>query len=146
MKTHFVTQGISSLNWENAHLGQLPNRVRLAMVDNDAYTGCIAKNLFNLKHFSASQVAICLNEKMPVALSKLDFPDNQYINGYRSLFATAWRIDMGNGLDITGADYKSGCCIFGFDTSPSPCHSEPQEWERNGFFFPFLSRIQKYNK
>ena len=94
MKTHFVTQGISSLNWENAHLGQLPNRVRMAMVDNDAYTGCIAKNPFNLKHFSSSQVAICLNEKMPVSLSKLDFPDNQYINGYRSLFATAWRIDM----------------------------------------------------
>ena len=27
MKTHFAAQGISSLNWENAHVGQLPNSV-----------------------------------------------------------------------------------------------------------------------
>ena len=33
----FMAQGISSLNWENAHLGQLPNRVPMIVVDNDAY-------------------------------------------------------------------------------------------------------------
>ena len=27
MKTHSVAQGISSLNWENAHMDQLPNSV-----------------------------------------------------------------------------------------------------------------------
>ena len=27
MKTHSVAQGISSLNWVNAHAGQLPNSV-----------------------------------------------------------------------------------------------------------------------
>ena len=61
MKTHSVTHGISSLNWENAHAGQLPNRVFMAMVDNDAYTGSMVKNPFNFKHFNASQVAIYLN-------------------------------------------------------------------------------------
>ena len=45
MKTHSVVQGISSLNWENAHVGQLPNRVFKTMVDNDAYTESIAKIL-----------------------------------------------------------------------------------------------------
>ena len=39
---------------------------------------------------------------------------------------------MDNGLDITRVDYKSGYCIFGFDTSPNLCHGEPQERERNG--------------
>ena len=39
---------------------------------------------------------------------------------------------MDNSLDITRADYKSGYCIFRFDTSPSLCHGEPQEWKRNG--------------
>ena len=58
MKTHSVLQGISSLNWKNAHVGQLPNRVFMAMVGNDAYTGSIAKNPFNFKHFTASQVGI----------------------------------------------------------------------------------------
>ena len=43
---------------------------------------------------------------MPAPPLKLNFADNQYIDRYRSLFATAGRIDMENGLDITGADYK----------------------------------------
>ena len=38
---------------------------------------------------------------------------------------------MDNGFNITMADYKSGYCIFEFDSSPSLCHGEPQEWERN---------------
>ena len=132
MKAHSVAQGISSLNWENAHMGQLPNRVFIVMVDNDAYTGSIAKNPFNFKHFNASQVGICLNGKMPAPRLKLDFTDNQYTDGYRRLFTTAERIDMDNGLDITRFDYKSTYYIFGFVASPTLCHGKPQERKRNG--------------
>ena len=60
------------------------------------------------------------------------FVDNQYIDGYRSLFATAGRIGMDNSFDITRAYYKSVYCIFGFSTSPSLYHEEPQERRRNG--------------
>ena len=42
------------------------------------------------------------------------------------------RIDMDNGLNITKVDYKSGYCIFGFDTSSTLCHGAPQERKRNG--------------
>ena len=132
MKTHSIAQGISSLNWENAHVGQLPNRVFMAMVDSDACTGSIAKNPFNFKHFNTSQMGIYLNGEMPGLPLELNFTDNQYIDGYRSLFTTAGRIDMENGLDIMRVDYKSGYCIFGFDTSPTLCHGEPQERKING--------------
>ena len=124
MKTHSVAQGTSSLSWENAHVGQLPNRVFMAIVDNDAYTGSIAKTLFNFKHFNASQVGIDLTGEMPGPPLKLSLSDNQYIDGYKGLLATAGRIDMDNGLNITKVDYKSGYCIFGFDTSPTLCHGE----------------------
>ena len=108
METHSLAQGISSLNWDNAHVRQLPNRVFMTMVDNDAYTESIAKNPFNLKHSNASQVSVYLNGEKPGPPLKLSFTDNQYIYGYRSLFAIVGRIDMDNGLDITGVDYKSG--------------------------------------
>ena len=127
MKMHSVAQGISSLNWENAHVGQLPNRVLIAMVDNDVYTGNIAKNPLNFKHFNAFQVGINLNGEISGSPLKLNFTDNQYIDGCRSLFATAGQTDMDNGLDITRVDYNSGYCIFGFDTCPILCHGEPQE-------------------
>ena len=76
----------------------------MAMVGNDAYTGRIAKNPFNLIHFNAFQVGIYLNGEMSGPPLKLNFTDNQYIDGYRSLFTTAGRIDMDNGLDITRVD------------------------------------------
>ena len=88
--------------------GQLTNRVFMTMVDKNAYTGSITKNPFKFKLFRVSQVAIYLNEEMPAPPIKLNFTDNQYIDGYRSLFATAGQINMDNGLDITRADYKSG--------------------------------------
>ena len=64
-------------------------------------------------------------------MGKMLAPPFTFIDGYRSSFATAGRIDMDNGLDITRADYKSGYCIFEFDTSPSLCHGELQERKRN---------------
>ena len=138
IRTHFVVQGISSLNWENTHVGQLANRVFMAVVDNDAYTGSITKNPFNFKHFSAPQVVIYLNGEILAPPLKLNFADNQHIDGYRKLFATVGRIDMDNGLDFTRTDYKSGFCIFGFDTSLclsvsfSLCHGKTEEQKRNG--------------
>ena len=64
------------------------------MVGNDAYKGSIAKTQidfkhFNVKHFNVSQVAIYLNGEMPVPPLKLNFADNQYIDEYKSLIATA---------------------------------------------------------
>ena len=63
------------------------------MMDNDAYTGSIAKTHinfkhFNVKHFNVSQVAIYLNGEMPVPPLMLNFADNQYIDEYKSLIAT----------------------------------------------------------
>ena len=59
------------------------------MMDNDAYTGSIAKTHINFKHFNVSQVAIYLNGEMPVPPLMLNFADNQYIDEYKSLIATA---------------------------------------------------------
>ena len=96
------------------------------------YTGCITENSFNLKHFSASNVTIYLNGKLHAPPLKLNFDDNQYIDGYRRLCAATGRIDMDNGLDITRVDDKPGYCNFGFDISPLLCHGEPQVKKRNG--------------
>ena len=75
---------------------------------------------------------VYLNGEMPGPPLKLNFTDNQYIDGYRSLFATAGLIDANNGLDNTRVNYKSGYCIFGFGTSPTLYQGEPQERKRNG--------------
>ena len=77
MKTHSVVQRISSLNWENAHVGHLPNRVFMALVNNGAYAESIAKNSSNFKYFNTAQVGIYVNAEMPGPSLKLIFTDNQ---------------------------------------------------------------------
>ena len=89
-------------------MGQLPSRVFMAIADNDACTGSITKNPFNFKHFNTSQVGVYLNGEMSGLPLKLNFTDNQCVDGCRSLFTTAGRIDMDNVLDIRRVDYKSG--------------------------------------
>ena len=62
--------------------------------------GSIAKNPFNFRNFSASQVAIYLNGEMPAP--SLNFASIKYTDGYRSLFATAGLIDIYDGLVLRG--------------------------------------------
>ena len=77
------------------------------------------QKLFQRTHSLASQVGIYLSGEVPGLPLKLSFTDNQYMDGYGSLFATAGRQNMDNGLDITRDDYKSGYFIFGFVTFPT---------------------------
>ena len=77
------------------------------------------QKLFQRTHSLASQVGIYLSGEVPGLPLKLSFTDNQYMDGYGSLFATAGRQNMDNGLDITIDDYKSGYFLFGFDTFPT---------------------------
>ena len=51
----------------------------------------LQKNPFNFKHFSASQVAIYLNGETPAPPLKPNFANNQYTDGYKSLFTIAGR-------------------------------------------------------
>ena len=50
IKIHSVAQRLSSPNWENAILGQIQNRVFVAMTENAAFTGSYTKNPFLFKH------------------------------------------------------------------------------------------------
>ena len=50
IKTHLVAQGLSSLNWENAVLGQLRKRVFVAMTKNAAFNELYTKNPFLFKY------------------------------------------------------------------------------------------------
>lgn len=129
LKTHSVVQGISDLSWDNAHVGQLPNKVFMPMVDNDVYTGKVANNPLNVKHFSASQVAIYLYGEIPaLQLSSILLKIDKKMDTEVYLQKNGRR-DTDNGLDITWTD----CCISGFHTYPSFCHGEPQEVKIKNF-------------
>ena len=128
VKTHSIAAGLTSLNWDNLILGQLPNRIFLGMVDNDSYTGKYKKNPFNFKHFDVREVAVYVNGKTLSQPMKLNFEDGEYLEGYRSLFTTTGKINRDEGIGLTRREYSNGYSLIGFDLSPALCtgpHQEP---------------------
>ena len=133
IKTHSVAQGLSSLNWENAILGQIPNRVFIAMTESAAFTGSYTKNPFLFKHNYLTSIAAYVNVKnIPANPVSLNFENEDFLDGYRSIFTTFGKINRDEGIGIARSEYKNGFSLFGFDLSPALCVGEHQEFKRSG--------------
>ena len=63
---------------------------------------------------------------------RLNFKEGEYLEGYRSLFTTTGKIGRGEGIDLTGGDYRKGYSLFGFDLSPALCNEPHQEHTKEG--------------
>ena len=59
VKSFTVPMGNRSITKENLFLGQLPTRIVVGVVDNDAYNGAIQKSPFNFKHNNINFITIC---------------------------------------------------------------------------------------
>ena len=102
--------------------GQLPKRVVIAMVDNDAYNGLYEKNPFNFKHHELSSLGVYVNgEPMPAKPLETKFTQDggqQYIKAYLSLFNGSNSLGHDLGNYISRADFPNGYSIFAFDLTP----------------------------
>ena len=133
VRTHSVAAGLSTLIWDNIYQGQLPNRVFVGMVDNDSFTGNYKKNPFNFKHYNINKIGCFANgESLPTQPLKLDFENDHYLDGYRSLFTSTGKLNRDEGIDVSRKEYKSGFSLFGFDISPSICNGGHQEPIKRG--------------
>ena len=133
LKTHSLSAGLTNATWENAILGQLPNRIILALVDNDACSGVYTKNPFFFQHFNAAQVGVYLNGvSLPRDPIRMDFSKRDYIQAYHSLLSASGKLyrDESMGLDIDS--FANGCTLFGFDCTPSLCNGAHQEIKKQG--------------
>ena len=129
IKADSVAQGLSSLNWENAILGQIPKRVFVAMTENPAFTGSYIKNPFLFKHNHLTSIAAYGNGKnIPANPIVLNFQNGYFPDGYRSIFTTIGNINRDEGIGITRNEYKDGFSLFGFDLSPALCVGGHQEF------------------
>ena len=129
VRTHSAAAGLTNFIWDNCYQGQLPNKIIIGMVDNDSCSGIYKKNPFYFKNYDVRKVSTLVNgESLPGQPIKVDFENNLYMDGYRSLFLACGKLNANEGIDISRDEYKDGYTLFGFDLSPSICnggHSEP---------------------
>ena len=124
-KTFTIPRGNLDASQESLFSGQLPTRIVIGCVDNDAFNGSYTKNPFNFKHMNLSQLKVYLDgQQQSVKPLEINFANNQYINAYASLFMGTgkWMRDEGN--QISREDFVGGYALYAFDLTPDLCEGD----------------------
>jgi hypothetical protein len=118
-KTFSISRGNLDVSQENVFLGQVPSRVVMGIVDNDAFNGTYSKNPYNFKHHRLTRIALQLDgQEQPVKPMQLDFANGKIVRGYVSLFAGTGKAFKDEDVDVSREDYEYGYTLFCFDLTP----------------------------
>ena len=114
-----VPRGFQTFIKDNIFLGQLPKRVVVGMVDNDAFAGTFAKNPYNFKHFNANFIQMYADGE-PILNRALrpNIVDNKYLDSYYTLFKGFDKLSGEKSSIIKREDWPRGYSLFAFDLTP----------------------------
>ena len=125
VKSFTVPTGNRSITKENLFLGQLPTRMVVGVVDNDAYNGVITKSPFNFKHNSINFMTIYRDGvQIPSKPLQPDFTNDRFVRSYVRLFTQTGQYYRDTGNVISREQYKEVCALFAFDLTPQMDSSE----------------------
>lgn len=119
LRTSMVPMGSLSYFTMSPVTGKLPTTVVIGLVSQDALNGVLNKSPFNFQGFGLTKISISVDEN-PASIReiKVDFANQNYLQGYQSLFKA---LDRGNceGNSISRSDYAKGNALFLFDLQNS---------------------------
>ena len=106
-KTITIPQGFRDVSHEKLFSGQLPTRLVIGLVRNDAFNGAFARNPFNFQHFNLMEISVYSDGQQQYGIKPLtaDFTNELY----NTLFSGTGKVfkEEGNALDrISSTDYR----------------------------------------
>jgi len=118
-KSFAIPQHYLDVSHEKLFSGQLPTRVVIGLVSNQAFNGHADRNPFNFQHFSLSEIALYLDGQQQHAVRPIqpDYEHEQYIRAYDSLYAGTGKLCKDEGLFVSREDYAGGYALYAFDLS-----------------------------
>ena len=124
-KTFTIPNGNLDFTQESLFSGQLPTRIVVGFVDNDAFNGVFNKNPFNFKHYNLTNIKLYMDGQQQF-LKPLtpDFTNNRFIAAYMSLFIATGKYQKDEGTDISREDYSGGYALYCFDLSPDMAEND----------------------
>lgn len=118
-KTTTIPANQNSYVHENLFTGQIPTRLVIGMVDNDAFNGVYNKNPFHFKHYSLNYIKVYIDgQGQHVNALQPDFENNRFLDAYMSLFSGTGKLQQNEGIDLARREYNKGYSLYAFDLTP----------------------------
>jgi len=132
-KTFTIPRGNLDFSQESLFSGQLPTRLIIGCVDNDAYNGSYDKNPFNFKHYNLSQIKVYLDgQNQHIRPLEPNYAVSQTVAAYASLFSGTGKLHRNEGNDISREDYSGGYALYAFDLTPDLAEDDHFNLSREG--------------
>jgi len=118
-KSFAIPQHYLDVSHEKLFSGQLPTRLVIGLVTNQAFNSHAERNLFNFQHFKVNEIALYLDGQQQHAIRPIqpDYERALYIRAYNSMFAETGKLCKDEGLCINRNDYANGYALYAFDLS-----------------------------
>ena len=116
-----IPQGGNNFTFGNVYTGELPDRVVVAFVRDDALTGSFILNPFNFEHNDVNSLVLKVNgEQVPRVGLEPNFATGDYLREYMYTLESLG-YDIGEQMiDITPAEWAAGFTVFVFKVTPGP--------------------------
>ena len=119
LKAFAVPKGNYQATIDDVFLGNVPNRVVIAMVSGNSYSGSYTLNPFNLQHFNINFLSVSIDgQSVPGKPLQPKFSEENgqnYVTAYQSIFAGLRKEDLDEGIYANRNEYPSGYTMFVFD-------------------------------
>ena len=104
---------------DNLYAGELPKRVTIGLVRNEAYNGDLKKNPYHFEHFGLTRAELfCDGERVPWNELVLDCANASFLQAYYTLFTGADALDTESTSGISRDEYLDGSCLLVYDLTP----------------------------
>jgi hypothetical protein len=118
-KNFTVSSGTSSVQLESVFSGQIPNKIVMGLVRNDAFNGAYKLNPFNFQHFNLTAASLIVDgRQVPSQGLRCDFKHKLYADAYHQLFTVVGPYPYNWSNKLTPAHFEGGCALLVFDLTP----------------------------
>src|SRR6266436_6679771 len=114
-----IPKGVMDAMLDNIVAGQLPRRIFIVCVDNEAFNGSLKKDPFFFNHYNINYLACFLDgTQYPIKAYQPDFDNNLFIREYMGLFKALNQNSTDTYACFDRNKYKNGNTIFGINFAP----------------------------
>ena len=127
MKHLTIPQGVTSVEFDNAYTGVLPDRLLMALISDNRMNGGYTANPYLFHHFNLNHLALTVNgESIPKRAYEPNFGANHYLREYLGTL-DAIGLDIGNKMiNLTPTEWAETYPFFIFRLNPSGMPSLPR--------------------